>query len=94
MYRNQAFFVRPDVAKDLDCASFFEPRNISHSKKQNMKLGVYQIERVTWKTPNDLPMTCENILSRHHFPSKPLSISEKDFPIAFARIVYTVSLPA
>uniref|UniRef100_A0AC35FLN3 Core-2/I-Branching enzyme n=1 Tax=Panagrolaimus sp. PS1159 TaxID=55785 RepID=A0AC35FLN3_9BILA len=33
-------------------------------------------------------MECEDIFSRHYFPLKPLTNSEKDFPIAFARIVY------
>jgi hypothetical protein len=49
-------------------------------------------KRLTYKDPVNLPMECAKIRKRNHFLEKPLSIEEAKFPLAYARIIYQVSI--
>uniref|UniRef100_A0AC35UIP6 Glycosyltransferase family 92 protein n=1 Tax=Rhabditophanes sp. KR3021 TaxID=114890 RepID=A0AC35UIP6_9BILA len=65
----------------LNCDSIMnnDKKYIDEQKKQRFTIDPKEF---------DLPMDCNSIKNRAYYPTNPLSKSEKEFPIAYARIVY------
>ncbi|KAI6198859.1 Glycosyl transferase, family 14-containing protein [Aphelenchoides besseyi] len=77
------FFIKPKEAANLSCAQFFA---------DNHDYSSYAKHRFKSEDPKDeaaLPMDCDSIRRRAYFQTDDLYPEEADFPIAFARTVYT-----
>lgn len=79
-------FIRPSEATALPCARFFGDSTADHKMIKEYRDSRLHIDA----DPVELPMDCVSINNRAHFAPSPLSDDERHFPIAFARIVYTV----
>uniref|UniRef100_A0A914DVV9 Uncharacterized protein n=1 Tax=Acrobeloides nanus TaxID=290746 RepID=A0A914DVV9_9BILA len=87
------FFIKNSIAKDLQCDLMYG--NGSQEYIQNLILPnknvSYAKTRVKYKDEKDLKTDCESIKKRSYFPIKPRTDFEAKFPLAFVRIVYTVT---
>ena len=80
---SKPFFRKPPEVEGIECGRFFENDTAYEAKYTNTTL-IYKDEEF-------LSSDCRDIKMRHYFPEEPLSEAEAEFPIAFARIVYTVN---
>ena len=81
---SKPFFRKPPEVEGIECGRFFENDTAYEAKYTNTTL-IYKDEEF-------ISSDCREIKMRHYFPEEPLSEAEAEFPIAFARIVYTVNL--
>ncbi|CAD5212880.1 unnamed protein product [Bursaphelenchus okinawaensis] len=78
------YFIRPVGTQDLRCDWVMDGKHDQYVKQLAGKR--YRIEDPD--SLDDLPMDCQSIKARHHFPDQPSSPFEADFPYAVARNVY------
>ncbi|CAD5212883.1 unnamed protein product [Bursaphelenchus okinawaensis] len=78
------YFIRPVGTQDLKCDWVMDGEHDQYVKQLAEKR--YRIEDPD--SLDDLPMDCQSIKARHHFPDQPSSPFEADFPYAVARNVY------
>uniref|UniRef100_A0A1I7S5S1 Uncharacterized protein n=1 Tax=Bursaphelenchus xylophilus TaxID=6326 RepID=A0A1I7S5S1_BURXY len=79
------YYKRPPGTEHLKCSWLMEGNHTDYIKKLAKK-------RMTYTDPKNftgLPMDCTSIKARHRFPTIPTSKEEADFPLAYARNVYT-----
>jgi hypothetical protein len=79
-------YIRPKEAENLQCSEYFKP---------DADFTEYKKHRVTYNDPKnetDLPMDCEAIKKRTYFQTEDLYPEEREFPIAFARVLFKVRL--
>lgn len=76
---HQAYFPKFSVTNALQCHRFFNQ-------------SITDFNRVIVSAEFSLSTTCDAIKRRHYFPTLPFNKFEAEFPIAYARNVYTVRM--
>jgi hypothetical protein len=87
-------FIHPTETQDLNCASFMQQTVLNkEGTNRNEDMAEYRQSRVVYPDTEDwnsFKMDCESIFTRLYFQLDDLYPEEKEFPLAFARVVYKV----
>ncbi|KAI6192219.1 hypothetical protein M3Y97_00313500 [Aphelenchoides bicaudatus] len=85
-------FIHPTETQDLNCASFMQQTVLNkEGTNRNEDMAEYRQTRVTYPDTEDwnsFKMDCESIFTRTYYQLDEIYPEEKEFPLAFSRIVY------
>ncbi|KAI6170358.1 hypothetical protein M3Y97_01162100 [Aphelenchoides bicaudatus] len=76
-------YKRPETTKHIPCADFFDPKY-----DRFYLASQFRVNYTESTNEDEWPTDCGSIYERNHFYVEPLSVEEREFPLAYARNVF------